>query len=129
MKIVVDTNIIFSALLRDNNKYANALIKNAEGHNYFAVYFTLVELFKRKERIKMFSKNEMDNENTFPSRMDKTIVRRGKIEEQGNDFTYWQSKPYSYRLQAIEEIRSEFNQWKYGTEQGFQRVYRRIEST
>lgn len=46
MKIVVDTNIIFSALLREDNKYANALIKNIEGHNYFAVYFTFDDILE-----------------------------------------------------------------------------------
>jgi len=59
-------------------------------------------------------------------KMDKTIVRKGKIKEQGNDFIFWQSQPYEVRLATIEQIRSEFNTWKYGVEQGFQRVYRII---
>jgi len=59
-------------------------------------------------------------------RMDKTFVRKGKIKEQGNDFLFWQSQPYAIRLAAIEQIRNEYNTWKYGTEQGFQRVYRII---
>jgi predicted nucleic acid-binding protein len=56
MKIVVDTNIIFSALLKEDNRYARALIKNEDAHDFYAVYFTIVELFKHKERIKQFSK-------------------------------------------------------------------------
>ena len=56
MKVIVDTNIIFSALLREDNKYANTLIKNADNHDFFAVYYTIVELFKHKERITKFSK-------------------------------------------------------------------------
>jgi predicted nucleic acid-binding protein len=56
MKIVVDTNIIFSALLKEDNRYARALIKNEDDHDFYAVYFTIVELFKHKERIKQFSK-------------------------------------------------------------------------
>jgi predicted nucleic acid-binding protein len=56
MKIVVDTNIIFSALLKEGNRYARALIKNEDAHDFYAVYFTIVELFKHKERIKQFSK-------------------------------------------------------------------------
>jgi predicted nucleic acid-binding protein len=56
MKIVVDTNIIFSALLKEDNRYARALIKNEDAHDFYVVYFTIVELFKHKERIKQFSK-------------------------------------------------------------------------
>jgi hypothetical protein len=56
--------------------------------------------------------------------IDKTVIRKGKIKEQGNDFLYWQSQPYEVRLAVIEQIRQEYNSWKYGIEQGFQRVYR-----
>lgn len=56
MKVIVDTNIIFSALLREDNRYARALIKNEEKHDFYGIYFTIVELFKHKERIKQFSK-------------------------------------------------------------------------
>ena len=55
MKIIVDTNIIFSALLKEDNKYANNLIKNDSNHDFYAVYFTIVELFKHKEKIKKYS--------------------------------------------------------------------------
>ncbi len=58
------------------------------------------------------------------STIDKTFVRKGKIKEQGNDFLFWQSQPYEIRLATIEQIRNEYNTWKYGSEQGFQRVYR-----
>jgi len=58
--------------------------------------------------------------------MDKSVIRKGKIKEQGNDFLFWQSQSYESRLSTIEEIRNEFNTWKYGSEQGFQRVYRII---
>ena len=56
MKIVVDTNIIFSALLKEDNKYVNSIIKNEDNHDFYLVYFTIVELFKHKERIKKYSK-------------------------------------------------------------------------
>ena len=46
MKIVVDTNIIFSALLKEDNKYVNSIIKNEDNHDFYLVYFTKVELFK-----------------------------------------------------------------------------------
>jgi hypothetical protein len=56
--------------------------------------------------------------------IDKTYIRKGKIKEQGNDFLFWQSQPFEVRLATIEQIRQEYNSWKYGFEQGFQRVYR-----
>lgn len=58
------------------------------------------------------------------SEMDKTFVRKGKLSEQGNDFEFWQTQPYKVRLATVEQIRQEYNAWKYGSEQGFQRVYR-----
>jgi hypothetical protein len=56
--------------------------------------------------------------------IDKTYVRKGKLKEQGNDFLFWQTQPYEVRLETLEQIRQEYNIWKYGSEQGFQRVYR-----
>ena len=55
--------------------------------------------------------------------MDKTFVRKGKLKQQGNDFLFWQSQPYEIRLTVLEQIRTEYNKWKYDTEQGFQRIY------
>lgn len=52
------------------------------------------------------------------------VVRKGKMREHGNDFLFWQSQSYLTRLATIEEIRQAYNQWKYGTEQRLQRVYR-----
>ncbi len=39
------------------------------------------------------------------------------------DFAYWRTQPYHVRLAALEEIRREFHQWKYGAEPRLQRVY------
>jgi hypothetical protein len=58
--------------------------------------------------------------------VDRNFIRKGKIKQQGNDFAFWQSMPFLFRLTTIEQIRQEYNTWKYGTEQGFQRVYRII---
>jgi hypothetical protein len=52
------------------------------------------------------------------------VVKKFKINEQPNDFSYWQSKTYEDRLNALEQIREEYNLWRYNAEQGFQRVYR-----
>ena len=52
------------------------------------------------------------------------VVKKYKIDEQPNDFSYWQSKSYEERLNALENIRKEYNLWRYNAEQGLQRVYR-----
>lgn len=52
------------------------------------------------------------------------VIKKYKIYEQPNDFAYWQSKTYEDRLEALEQIRKEYNSWRYNAEQGFQRVYR-----
>jgi hypothetical protein len=52
------------------------------------------------------------------------VVKKFNIDEQPNDFLYWQSKSYEERLNALEQIRAEYNQWRYNAEQGFQRVCR-----
>ena len=47
--IIVDTNIIFSALLKNRTKFAEVLL--AENHKFFICEMVLVELFKYKEKI------------------------------------------------------------------------------
>ena len=51
------------------------------------------------------------------------VARKIRVENQPNDFSYWQMQPYENRLAALEEIRKEYHLWKYDTEPGFQRVY------
>lgn len=51
------------------------------------------------------------------------VVRKIKLKESNNDFNYWQTKSYEERLITLEDIRQEFNSWKYSDEQRFQRVY------
>lgn len=51
------------------------------------------------------------------------VVKKIRIEDQPNDFLYWQTQSYEKRLAALEEIRREYHLWKYDTEPGFQRVY------
>jgi hypothetical protein len=47
-----------------------------------------------------------------------------KMIDEKSDVAYWKSQSHSRRLEALEEIRSEYIAWKYGAEQEFQRVYR-----
>ena len=52
------------------------------------------------------------------------VIRKYKINEQPNDFSFWQSKSYEEQLDALEQIRKEYNSLRYSAEQGFQRIYR-----
>ena len=53
------------------------------------------------------------------------VVTKSTSKKQNSDFAYWQSKSFAERLDALEEIRQEYNSWKYtDAEQRFQRVYR-----
>jgi hypothetical protein len=54
------------------------------------------------------------------------VVKKYKFNEQPNDSVFWQSRSYEERLNALEEIRKEYNSWRYNAEQGFQRIYRII---
>ena len=55
------------------------------------------------------------------------VVKKYHINEQPNDFSFWQSKSYEERLNALEQIRKEYNLWRYNAEQGFQRIYRIVQ--
>jgi predicted nucleic acid-binding protein len=47
--IIVDTNILFSALLSKHSKFADTLLMNE--NKFFVSELVLVELFKHKEKI------------------------------------------------------------------------------
>lgn len=54
------------------------------------------------------------------------VVNKYKISEEPNDFSFWQTKSHEERIDALEQIRQEYNEWRYPTEQGLQRVYKII---
>jgi hypothetical protein len=60
--------------------------------------------------------------NPMVERKIQKVVRKVSMDEAGNDFEYWQSRPYIERLAALEEIRREYIKWKYCADPGFQRV-------
>lgn len=60
------------------------------------------------------------------TRMDKTKGGFYKRGQEPSDVSYWRSRPPIERLIALEEIRREYNHWKYGTKPILQRVYRII---
>jgi hypothetical protein len=55
----------------------------------------------------------------------KKIPNFSKIaKEQKSDFAYWQTQSYQARLEALEQIRQEYHQWKDNrVESRLQRVY------
>ena len=57
------------------------------------------------------------------SKVDRNVLTKVKIDENKSDFDFWQTQPYTYRLETLENIRKEYNRWKYGSQQRFQRVY------
>jgi predicted nucleic acid-binding protein len=54
MKIVLDSNIIFSALLSSNNKFQYLLF--SKEFKFFSCNFLFVEIFKNKEKLQRISK-------------------------------------------------------------------------
>lgn len=48
-RVVVDTNIIFSALVSAESAFAEVLLRS--GHEFFVCEMTIVELFKHKEKL------------------------------------------------------------------------------
>jgi hypothetical protein len=52
------------------------------------------------------------------------VIKRGSKED--DDTLFWLTKTPLERLTALEEIRKSYNDWKYGIERGFQRVYKII---
>jgi hypothetical protein len=55
-------------------------------------------------------------------------VKITKLGDNSNDIQYWASLDGVERLRQMEELRKNYNNWKYGTEQGFQSVYRIIKT-
>jgi predicted nucleic acid-binding protein len=57
--VVVDTNILFSALLRDRSGFAEALLNS--GRRFFICEQALVEIFRRKEKLAKLSQLSEDD--------------------------------------------------------------------
>ena len=60
------------------------------------------------------------------NKINRNVIRKVNIQDQGNDFEYWQAQPFEYRLETLEKIRQEYIRWKYDSQPGFQRVYKVI---
>ena len=58
-RVVVDTNVIFSALVNSQSSFAEILLRSE--HEFFACETTLVEIFKHKDKIAKASSLSDDN--------------------------------------------------------------------
>ncbi len=54
------------------------------------------------------------------------IVKKGR--DEGN-LQYWVTLTFQERMAELEKMRQQINLQKYGTQQGFQRVYRIVKRT
>ena len=44
------------------------------------------------------------------------VVNKIRLKQQKSDFSYWQTQSPQKRLQALEEIRTSFHQYKYNAQ-------------
>ena len=51
------------------------------------------------------------------------VVNKIRFKQQKSDFSYWQTQSPQKRLQALEEIRTSYHQYKYNAQPRFQRIY------
>jgi len=58
--------------------------------------------------------------------VNKSVAKKVKLTEERSDYSYWADQSIEARLDALESLRNEFNNWKFNDQQRFQRVYRVI---
>jgi hypothetical protein len=51
------------------------------------------------------------------------VINKISLKQQTNDFQYWQQQTPQKCLEALEQIRQEYHQYKYNAQPRFQRVY------
>lgn len=51
------------------------------------------------------------------------VINKVSLKKQTSDFHYWQQQTPQKRLEALEQIRQEYHQYKYNAQPRFQRVY------
>ncbi len=49
------------------------------------------------------------------------------LNDKQSDYEFWITQSIEKRLETLEMLRQQYINWKYDTQQGFQRVYRIIE--
>ena len=56
IKIIIDTNIVFSALLNTNSRIGQILINGIKYYDFYSPEYIRLEIFKHKEKIKTIAK-------------------------------------------------------------------------
>ena len=60
------------------------------------------------------------------SMIENTRITKIRLNEKKSDYAYWLTQSNEARINALEAIRKEYNDWKYHDRQRFQRIYRVI---
>lgn len=87
MDIVIDSNILFSALLKPDGKLAEIILNPAFSLSKYTCHFLYVEIFKYKEKILKFSKLD---EEALLEVLYRLIKKIEFISEETIDVTVWQ---------------------------------------
>ena len=53
----------------------------------------------------------------------KKCYTKVSLHDQKSDLAYWQTQSYQARIAALEELRRNYQRWKYDAEPRLQRVY------
>jgi len=51
------------------------------------------------------------------------VVKKVRLGEAETDAAYWRSRSYQERIDALEQIREDYDRWRANAQPGFQRVY------
>jgi hypothetical protein len=52
-----------------------------------------------------------------------TVIVKRSLKDRSGDLAYWLAQPPEARLAALEEIRQEYDRWRYGAQPRLERVY------
>ena len=58
--------------------------------------------------------------------VNRSIAKKIILTEERSDYRYWANQSVEARLDALESLRDEFNNWIFNDQLRFQRVYRVI---
>ena len=79
--------------------------------------------FETQEQYHKQKKCCISGTNEMKQRSIKKVVTKVSLRDQKSDADYWLSQTPAARLAALDEIRREYHQWRYGAEPRLQRVY------
>ena len=88
MKVIIDANIVFSALLSKNSKYRDVLFD--ERYSFYSPNFVFLEIFKHKEKILRCTKESEESVYGFFGKILSKIhfVKEDLVSFENYDFAY-----------------------------------------